>query len=360
MFYHSTCVSRWQYFIPVRQVKMPAATGNTLPGYLHSYRHPYWRKIAAMQNPLTTFGLYALIAAITLTACTTNPSPVHSGLAIQSLDKETADLADVTADTLSLIELTDRKDILVVFDIDNTLLAMEQGLGSDQWYEWQKHLSEDDQCNPRNVGDRFAAQGALYFVSAMRLTQQDGASQVRAIQDEGVPVIALTSRGMNYRLQTFRELRRNNLDFSYSAIGPEGGLDEPFIPVTDGRLSLYEHGVFLTAGQHKGQMLYALLEKTGTPLPGVIVMTDDKQQNLDAVKETFSTMNVPVRAWRYTGEDNNVREFNPDQADAQWQAINDALRQIQQTIGPDNYDLSGAVLPPECDQPLSSPPVSGE
>lgn len=313
-----------------------------------------------MQNPLTNPGLYALIATLVLSACTTNPHLVQPDNSIQAIDKETSDLADVTADTLNLIEVTGKKNILVVFDIDNTLMAMEQGLGSDQWYDWQKHLNEEDKCNPRNVGERFAVQGALYFISAMRLTQDDGATQVRAIQEQGVPVIALTSRGMDYQLQTFRELRRNDLSFSYSAIGPHGGFDESFIPVANGRLSLYEDGVFLTAGQHKGQMLYALLEKTGTPLPGVIVMADDKQKNLDAVKETFSALNIPVHAWRYTGEDQNVREFNPDQAHAQWDSINEALRQIQQEVGPDNYDLSGAVLPPECDQPLSSPPVSGD
>ncbi len=313
-----------------------------------------------MQNPLTTSGLLALIATLVLTACATNPHLGQPDESIQAMDKETSDLADVTADTRKLIEKTGRENVLVVFDIDNTLLAMEQGLGSDQWYDWQKRLSEEDQCNPRNVGERFAVQGALYFVSAMRASQKDAAAQVRAIQDEGVAVIALTSRGLDYQLQTFRELRRNNFNFSYSAIGPAGGYNEPFMPVENGRLSLYEDGVFLTAGQHKGQMLYALLEKTGTRLPGVIIMVDDKQKNLDAVKETFSALNIPVHAWRYTGEDDNVREFNPELADSQWNSIEEALRQIQQALGPDNYDLSGAVLPPVCDQPVSSPPVSGD
>ncbi len=317
-------------------------------------------KIPAMQNPLTTSGLYALIATLVLTACTTNPHLGQPDRSIQAMDRETSDLADVTADTLKLIEKIGTKNVLVVFDIDNTLLAMEQGLGSDQWYDWQKGLSEEDQCNPRNVGERFAVQGALYFVSAMRASQEDAAAQVRAIQDQGVAVIALTSRGPDYQLQTFRELRRNDFSFSYSAIGPVGGYDETFVPVEDGRFSLYEDGVFLTSGQHKGQMLYALLEKTSTPLPAVIVMADDKQKNLDAVKETFSALNIPVHAWRYTGEDDNVREFNPDLADSQWNSIDEALRQIQQTLGPDNYDLSGAVLPPVCDQPVSSPPVAGD
>jgi len=89
-------------------------------------------------------------------------------------------------------------------------------------------------------------------------------------------------------------------------------------------------------------------------------MVDDTRKNLAAVKETFSQLNVPVRAWRYTGEDMNVENFNPDEADEQWKSIEGSLRQIQQIFGPDNYDLSSAVLPPGCDQPLSSSPAAGD
>jgi len=301
-----------------------------------------------MKNKYTISRQISFIAVLFLTACTANQQMKPTDNPVQALDMQTADLADVKTDSLKLAQQVGKENVIVVFDIDNTLLAMEQGLGADQWYDWQKNLSKEDRCNPQNVGNRFAVQGAMYFVSAMRSTQQDGADQVRAIQEQGIAVIALTSRGQDYQLQTFRELRRNDFSFTYSAIGPAGGYDKPFIPVEDGRLSLYEDGVFLTAGQHKGRMLYALLEKTGTQLPAVIVMADDKQKNLDAVKETFSALDVPVRAWRYTGEDENVSNFDPDQAYAQWKSIEEALRQIQQVLGPDNFDLSGVATPADC------------
>src|SRR5688500_15980315 len=32
--------------------------------------------------------------------------------------------------------------VLLVLDIDNTLLAMDHDLGSDQWFEWQRYLLE--------------------------------------------------------------------------------------------------------------------------------------------------------------------------------------------------------------------------
>jgi len=292
--------------------------------------------------------LLSISSLLFLSACSTAAHVKQVAGPIQSLDRETADLADVSTDALKLAERAGVENVLVVFDIDNTLLAMEQGLGADQWYNWQKDLSQHDQCNPKNTGNRFAAQGALFFASAMRSTQADAAHQVAIIQDQSIPVIVLTSRGPDYRLQTFRELRRNGLSFAYSAIGPHGGFKDSFIPVKDGRASRYEDGVFMTAGQHKGQMLYTLLQKTATQLPAVIIMADDHQKNLDMVTDTFEPLGVPVHAWRYSREDENVRLFDPDKAATQWQALEPALRQIQQILGPDNYDLSSVGLPPEC------------
>ena len=301
-----------------------------------------------MQNKNMNPWLLAILTAFFLTACSANVNVEWPANPAQPLDKETADLADVTADVLALAEQHGKDRVLMVFDIDNTILAMEQGLGADQWYEWQKDLANHDKCNPQNVGNRFAVQGALLFASAMRPTQDDAASQVATIQTSGVPVVVVTSRGHDYRLQTFRELRRNGYNFTHSAIGPPGGYHQPFMPVEDGLMSRYEDGVFLTAGQHKGLMLHALLQKTGTELPKVIVIADDKQKNLDAIKDTFSALDVPVHAWRYSGEDENVAEFDVGKANAEWKSIEDPLRQIQQVLGPDNYDLSSATLPADC------------
>ena len=305
-------------------------------------------RMPSMQNNNTLSWLLAILILSFLSACSINMNADWHDKPINAQDKETADLADVTADVLVLAEQTGKDRVLVVFDIDNTILALEQGLGADQWYEWQKELADNDRCNVWNVGNRFAVQGALFFASAMRLTQPDAAQQVKTIQESGIPVIVMTSRGPQYRLPTFRELRRNGYSFSHSAIGPAGGDILPFIPVENGRLSRYEDGVFMTAGQHKGQMLYALLNKTGTAMPTVIVVVDDKQENLDAVKDTFSALDVPIHAWRYSREDENVTRFDPERAYAVWISIEAALRQIQRVFGPDNFDLSSAVRPAEC------------
>ena len=294
--------------------------------------------------------VFALLMPLFVSACATTTT-VPAQAPPPSTRGETDDLALVADLALGLAEKHGPGRVLVVLDIDNTILAMEQGLGSDQWYYWQKDLAQADPCDARVVSDRFAVQGALFHASAMRPTQPDAAAQVRRMQAAGLPVIALTSRGSNYRLQTFRELRRNGFSLWATALPPAQGWPEPFVPAGSERPALYEDGVFLTAGQHKGRMLEALLLKTGVERPAAIIMADDRQENLDAIWESFAGGESAVHAWRYTREDANVAAFDGEQAAAQWNALRPALETIEAVLGPDNYDLPESARPPGCATP---------
>ena len=277
-----------------------------------------------------------------LAACATTPKA-------DTWLRETADLVDVVEDARGLANLHGTARILIVFDIDNTLLAMEQGLGSDQWYDWQTALQRSDPCDARLVSDRLAVQGALYYISAMRPSQADAARLVQGLQDDGLKVIALTSRGTEFRLVTFRELRRNGYSFYASAIGPEHGYPDVFVPEGGSRAARYEDGVFMTAGQHKGTMLSALLEKTGTPWPAVVVLVDDKEHHLHKVLETFEGTGTAVHAWRYTREDGAVSSFDGNKATQLWLQIRPALRQVLAMLGRDNFDFPEYTSPKGCE-----------
>jgi len=299
-----------------------------------------------------------MVLLVLLSSCASAPPPQKSPAQdpitqippAQNLLGETDDLVVVTDHALQLAERYGRDRVLVVFDIDNTLLAMEQGLGSDQWYGWQKALQTEDPCSELLVGDRLAVQGALYFASAMRPTQPDAADQLRRLQDAGITVIAVTSRGADFRLQTFRELRRNGMSLWPSAIPPQRGFPETFIPEGGTHPAQYQDGVFLTAGQHKGAMLKALLAKTGVDDPAVVVMADDKKANLRAVLETFSGSGISIHAWRYSREDGAVASLDHAAADEQWDAVRSALQTIQQIMGPDNFDFPEYAVPEGCEQ----------
>ena len=135
-------------------------------------------------------------------------------------------------------------------------------------------------------GNRFAVQGAVFYASAMRATQPNAAEQVRRIQDAGIPTIALTSRGTDYRLQTFRELRRQDISFWPTAIPPQRGWPEDFVPAGGERPARYEDGVFLVS--------LAPLRSVETLVPAVAAASSaedpcprllDECQNLLAVDE---------------------------------------------------------------------------
>jgi hypothetical protein len=282
-----------------------------------------------------------LLIFLFIQACATIPPE-------QTFLRETDDLAVVVDDALQMADRYGKDRVLVVFDIDNTLLAMEQDLGSDQWYDWQKELQAENPCSGMLVSNRLAVQGALYFASAMRLTQPDAAALVRQLQEQDLAVFALTSRGADFRLQTFRELRRNGISFWSNALPPRHGYADTFTPQGGSRPALYEDGVFLTAGQHKGDMLKALLAKTGTPPPEVVIFADDKDKNLRDVLQTYEGSGTTIHAWRYSREDPVVAAFDPANASDLWNALRPALQTIQMLMGPDNFDFPQYVVPEGC------------
>ena len=283
---------------------------------------------------------------IILSGCAASPPP-GSG-SFQNRSMETADLADIVTHTLSIAESHPDSDMLVVFDLDNTLLAMEQGLGADQWYDWQRSLAQAEDCSPARIADRLAAQGALYFASAMRPTQPDAPALVKRIQQADIPVIALTARGNDFRLPTFRELRRNDFSFRDSGFGPGGGYHQALNLTGFERVIRYEDGVMMVAGQNKGEALLALLDHTGTSYPDLVVVVDDKDYNLQNVAAALTDAGIAVHSWRYTGEDRNVAAFDPELAEIQWQTVSPALEILEAVFGPDNFDLPDTATAPGC------------
>ena len=297
-------------------------------------------------NHIRAFSM--LITALTLlAACAMQSTPVPA--MIERI--ASADLSTVLQQAEKAATSVGRDNVLVVLDIDNTLLAMEQDLGSDQWYEWQKELQQQDQCGQQLVSNRLASAGALYYASAMRPTQKDAADIVRNIQNDGFTVFALTSRGPDFRLPTFRELRRNSFQFRDSAPGPLGGYTEIYMPEGGVRFVRYEDGVLMTSGQHKGDMLASLLAKTSYPTPKAVIVVDDNAKNLDAYGEYALKENINLSSVLYIGEEKVLAEFDAVKAQRQWLAVRDSLKTLQAEFGPDHYTLPEADVPEGCPAP---------
>src|SRR6185312_11095601 len=97
------------------------------------------------------------------------------------------DFAEVGAKVEQYTHKFKPENVLLVLDIDNTLMAMDSPLGSDQWFEWQKYLISHEPSSKYAVASSFdglvAAQGLLYDVSHMHPPQKNLPGLMRRAQD---------------------------------------------------------------------------------------------------------------------------------------------------------------------------------
>lgn len=225
-----------------------------------------------------------------------------------------------------------KENVLVVFDIDNTVLAMPNNFGSDQWFTWQ-----NKECLNRKSGGKYCVtssfpelldlQGQIFATSDMQLTEPSVKTVIKELQKNNQSVILLTSRGPEFRNATMRSLEQQGLNFDKSAIA--GAIPGKFKPYNlddlakDGltaedvkiaslgrpRSVSYMNGVSMNAGQNKGIMLKTLIHRSGQKFKA-IVFADDHVRHTIRMQEIFGKRD-PIEAvtYRYSKIDPIVEKF---------------------------------------------------
>ncbi len=279
-----------------------------------------------------------------------------SGLSAARASEVTAtnDFAEVAKAAMEMADKYGPEHVLVVLDIDNTLLAMNSDIGSDQWFEWQRYLIETDPNSKLAVAKTFEglleAQGVLYNLAKMHPPQEDLPTLIAKLQGRGIYTLVLTSRGDEYRIATERELRRNGYDFSISALPVRNipyGTYDPYdlndlaasgltekeataFKLGKPRPVSYENGIMMTAGQPKGAMLLSLLHHSIADIQG-IVYDDDNVRHVGYVFAAVAGRGRDITAFHYTREDNNVKRFqygDKEDVTGRWKKLNRALEEV--------------------------------
>lgn len=233
------------------------------------------------------------------------------------------------------------RKILLVVDIDNTLLAMNQDLGSDQWFTWQESLLEDNPDSPALVAPDFGGllrvQGILFSLSGMHPPDPNLPDMLKQIQDQGVATVVLTSRGPAFRDASERELKNSGYRFDqeenrlvivekrgtfvpYDASQPDAhGLSkETMHNLGAPREVSYANGIYMTAGQHKGFMLKTLLARAvvSRDKPDekrefeAILFVDDHEKHTERMHDAFESDELSLVTFHYMQEDGNVANFD--------------------------------------------------
>ncbi len=178
-------------------------------------------------------------------------------------------------------------NVLVVFDIDNTLLTATKDLGSDVWYQWQtgklKVKATKSQKVPCLYSDTI---GLLYELLPMKLTAKNVPTVLNLLQKRKQPMFALTSRSPDYRTATERELKRNGLSFIPTALSYANN-KELLLRGKFSRPYSYMDGIMMTTGGDKGKMLDYILTTSKRKYKS-IVFVDDGLSNIQSVAKEFA------------------------------------------------------------------------
>jgi hypothetical protein len=226
---------------------------------------------------------------------------------------------------------------LIVIDIDNTLLTSSSDLGGDIWYQWQRDKLDVKPAKGDKVNCLFQDSiGLLYELVPMNKIEDKVPKMVRSWQDEGLTVMALTSRSPNYRAATEREMIRNNFDMTISPLKEKGSNDIPVYIDNPKRALSYINGIMMTTGMNKGTMLQYILDKTHQSFDKVVFIDDSKKNVVNMEKAYKDDPSVDMTIFHYTKvEDDRVTKngaaLTQTQADkmaSDWKELNTVLDKI--------------------------------
>lgn len=246
----------------------------------------------------------------------------------------------------SQVQAVGPRNVLVVFDTDNTILATDTDLASEHWSLWQSQLIQSQPESKDKVAatmpELFTIQGLMLDLSSMHPVEKRIPQDLRQLSARGVSSMVLTSRGIHLHDATLREFERNGFVFNmpgHPATYLPFSLDRPEVVglsqeelkalnVTAVKPVRYENGILLTDGQHKGLMLKALLGASKLRFKS-IVFVDDRSHHLDGVQAAFKNRSESVVTIQYTHEAAHIAAFNQSDkrvVKVQWCALSKGLK----------------------------------
>jgi hypothetical protein len=196
------------------------------------------------------------------------------------------------------------KNLLIIFDIDNTIATTPTDFGSDQWFYAMKNrlmktgTSEQDALNIM-IPLFIQIQHDTWLVPVEKNT----ISVINSLQDKGVSVIALTARSLELAHRTLEQLQHMGIFFTRT---------DPYeCPITYGNTKpgLYIDGIIFSGNYDKGEMLVHWFKQSNYR-PIKVIFIDDKLKNLHSVEKALHDRNYPFIGIRYGYSDDRVHNFS--------------------------------------------------
>ncbi len=218
----------------------------------------------------------------------------------------------------TLLDTLKLNSVLLVLDIDDTLLTSDTFFGSDRWYEWQtsKDIAAEDRV--RCLFDVIA----LNYEAGTQHAVEENTGGVAFINSLKVPKIMLTSRSAYSRGGTERELLHAKYELPINLMPSNHG--SSWINVRSGKNApiSYANGIQMVTGRDKGQSLLDLLTFHKLRYDN-IVLIDDGEANIRSLRQALGAVGINYYGFHYKGvrkkPENAEREkAEKDEARAAW------------------------------------------
>lgn len=217
-------------------------------------------------------------------------------------------------ETMHMHEIYDHIEpgMLLVFDIDNTLLEPVQELGSNQWFENKIKEYISYGYNRQDALEKTLRQWtAIQSITQVKLVEPEIDTIVRKLQNDGYTVMGLTTRGLGISTCTITQLNSAKIDLTRTAP------TQKEIFFNNERGVLFRGGALFTAATHKGKALEKLLEAVDLK-PSSILFINEKLSHILPVEDFCEKANIPFVGLRYGHTDEKVKNFRKQIAEVQF------------------------------------------
>ncbi len=203
-------------------------------------------------------------------------------------------------------------EMLILLDIDDTLLIPGQMLGTDEWLSYKiKQYSQSSNDPSRAFQSALQEWVAIRLLTDVELVEEGTDQVIQSLQNKKIAVMGLTTQGPETFQCTLEHLRSLQIDLSKTA---------PFsgdLHLLSSKHVLYHTGILFTNGSSKGRALMSFLEKIDHS-PSAVLFVDDKKHNLEDVERTLSIRGIPFIGLRYAYTDGKKEQFDSEIAEIQW------------------------------------------
>jgi len=190
---------------------------------------------------------------------------------------------------------------IVFFDIDNTILEVESGVGL---VPWACALEDYAKGNSNLTEERIQKYITDYIRNMeMVLVEQEVRDVIHSISQKNIPMIALTNRPLATAETTSIQLKQLGIDFSNHPFEPKTCQFDSFK-----RPALFRDGIITGNSNNKGLLLKEFLNCVGFK-PCKLIFIDDSKDFVRDVEEKLKEISINVVALRYGFLDEKVNSF---------------------------------------------------